>query len=169
VQVFADPEFTQTRFTCGTPGTIGEINVVLHNANFIVAGVDFSIDYPSGLTWLGDVVPDAGFISNEVVMAGNSPTGIAIAWHPCCSQDGSQGPIVLLRARYIWGQCDCSSMSQPDGFVVGGYTPLGKTQPTLVRLDDFQEFPAVGMTSPLCGGPLPVESTTWGRVKALYR
>ena len=153
-------------FPCGEPGTLLELTVVLHNVDFTVSAVDFSISYPSGMIWLADLPPD-GYVNNEVITIGQSPTGIAVAWHSCCMQNASAG-LVVLRVLILWS-AECNERCQYR--VVGGYAPLGKTQPSVIRYPDFSEHQAVGMTSffnrTRCS--VPVEPTTWGKVKSLYR
>ena len=166
LQVYTDPSLTETFYRCGAANTMSEVFVVLSNANFEVSAVDLHIDYPPSMMWLADLPPDAGYTGTEWVTIGNSPTGIAIAWANCCMRDGSQGPFVVMRSLVYWlGQCTCTPIG------IGGYEALGKSQPTLVRNGDFQEFPAVGL--PTYYNPyfcdVPVQPTTWGSVKALYR
>lgn len=165
VQVYFDPAFTQTQTDCpgGPPGSVvSDWYVVMNNWNMNVTGVDFSIAYPPQVFWLSDNLPD------PLTMAsiGQSPTGIAIAWANCCAQDGFQ-PILALIPNVLWGQCECAAGPYP--VRVGGYTPTGKTQPSAVRKEDFQEFSGVGMTSLICPGQIATEQSTWGQVKSLYR
>lgn len=166
VQVFTDPALQEPFYRCGTLNTTAELFVVVTGADFVVSAVDFHIEYPPSVTWLADFAPDANYFQNEWVTIGNSPTGIAIAWANCCMTDGSEGPFVVMRALVHWsGPCTCTP------FVVGGYEPLGKTQPTLVRNGDFTEFDAAGLATyynpAICD--LAVEQSTWGKVKSLYR
>jgi hypothetical protein len=165
LQVFTDPSLNERFYRCGTPGTTDEVFVVLRDAPFVVSAVDFSIQYPASMIWLADLPPTNDYTSNEWVSIGNSPTGIAVAWANCCMVDGAQGPFVVMRALVYWfGNCDCAPI------FVGGASPA-KTHPTMVRNGDFREFDVVGMLTVydpyLCD--TPVEATTWGRVKALYR
>jgi hypothetical protein len=166
IQVYFDTAHTQTQATCpgGAPfaGPPVELYVVMNNWNMNITGVDFSISYPPSLLWLGDNLPDP----ETQVLIGNSPTGVAIAYANCCYQNGFQS-VEVLRPLVLWGNCDCNQ--PPQAVVVGGYTPLGKTQPSAVRKEDFQEFSGVGMTSLICPGAIATEPTTWGQVKALYR
>jgi len=162
IQVYFDPAHTQTQTTCGTAGPPVSLYVVMNNWNFNITAVDFSIAYPPSLIFVADVLPDP-LTSN---MIGVSPTGIAIAYANCCAQDGFQA-VEVDRPLVIWGPCDCNHGPQP--VVVGGYTPLGKTQPSAVRKEDFLEFAGLGMTSLICAGEIATEPTTWGQVKALYR
>jgi hypothetical protein len=166
VQVYFDPAFTQTQANCpGTPPFSGppvDLYVVMNNWNMNITGVDFSISYPPALAWLTDNLP----LPDYQVKVGDSPGGIAIAYANCCAQDGFQ-PVLVLVPSVIWGNCDCNQGPQP--LVVGGYGPLGKTSPSAVRKEDFQEFSGVGMTSLICPGFIATEQSTWGQVKALYR
>lgn len=166
VQVYFDPNYTQTQSDCpgGAPfsGPPVELYVVMNNWNMNVTGVDFSISYPPALQWLADNLPDL----DTTIEVGDSPTGIAIAYANCCAQDGFQ-PILVLKPIVLWGVCDCNT--GPKAIVVGGYTPLGKTSPSAVRKEDFAEFSGVGMTSLICPGFIATEPSTWGQVKALYR
>jgi len=167
VQVYFDPAFTQTQATCpaGPPGSVlSELYVVMNNWNMNITGVDFSIAYPPQLTWLADQLPDP-LTSTSI---GDSPTGIAIAYANCCAQDGFTA-VLVLKPLVTWN-CDCAQ-APPGGYPVrvGGYTPLGKTQPSAVRKEDFAEFSGLGMTSLICPGVIATEQSTWGQVKALYR
>jgi len=161
IQVYFDPAHTQTQTTCGPQGQPTDLYVVMNNWNMNVTGVDFSISYPSVLVWLGDNLPDP-LTQTQI---GTSPTGIAIAYANCCYLNGFMS-VEVLRPLVLWGPCDCNT---PKAVVVGGYTPLGKTQPSAVRKEDFKEFSGVGMTSLICPGAIATEPSTWGQVKALYR
>lgn len=161
VQVYFDPSHTQAQAICGSPGSPVTLYVVMNNWNMNITGVDFSINYSSVLVWLADFLPDPV----TQVAIGQSPTGIAIAYANCCYLNGQQS-VEVLQPLVLWGPCDCSQ--NPYAVVVGGYTPLGKTQPTAIRKEDFQQFSGVGMTSLICAD-IATEPSTWGKVKALYR
>jgi hypothetical protein len=166
IQVYFDPAHTQAQTECGQQGTPANLYVVMNNWNMNVTGVDFSISYPSSLIWLGDNLPDP----STQTSIGQSPTGIAIAYANCCFLDGFISNEVLI-PLVLWGPCDCAlpPPDNPQKLVVGGYTPLGKTQPSAIRKEDFQEFSGLGMTSLICPGAIATEPSTWGQVKALYR
>ena len=169
ITVYGDSNFSFQPH-CGPLGTTYELVVVLHNANAVVSAVDFTIHYPPIFYWIFDQIGDASYTGTDktVVTIGNSQGGMAMAWHACCMPDGMQGSIVLIRPVVIWGPCDCNAFG---GYVVsvGGYTPLGKTEPSFISYPDFQEHTALGMDMWICPGSMPVESATWGKVKALYR
>jgi len=175
VQVYFDASWTQTQADCpgGAPfaGPPVELYVVMNNWNMNISAVDFSISYPLALLWVADNLPDSEGLS---VSIGQSPTGIAVAWANCCPPDGFL-PVLALKPLVLWGICDCNNHTvgdpnaMPQALVVGGYGALGKTNPTAVRKEDFVEFNGVGMTSLICPGPIAVQPSTWGQVKALYR
>jgi len=162
VQVYFDPNYTQTQAQCGTPGSPTQLYVVMNNWNMNVTGVDFSISYPPALVWIVDALPLPEFMS----VIGDSPTGVAVAWANTWEPSGFQ-PILALKPLVIWGACDCNQGPQP--LVVGGYTPANKLVPTAIRREDFAEFSGLGMTSLVCPGFIATEQSTWGQVKALYR
>lgn len=162
VQVYFNAAHTETQRDCGAPGTLDSLYVVMNNWNMNVTGVDFKVQLPPALIWLGDNLPDP----STQTKIGQSPTGVAIAYANCCYLNGYLSNDVL-HVLFLWGQCDCNT--GPKSIIVGGYTPAGKTQPTAVRKEDFQEFSGVGMTSLICPGVIATEPSTWGQVKALYR
>ena len=169
VQVYFDNAFTQAQADPDCPGAPGagppvELYVVLNNFNMEITAADFSIAYPPSMAWVGDQSPLADASLTSII--GASPSGVAIAWANCCSQDGFQ-PVLALRPLVIWLECACNG--GPQSLVVGGYAPLAKVNPTVVRKSDFQEFEGVGMTSLVCPGVIATEQSTWGQVKALYR
>jgi hypothetical protein len=162
VQVYFDPAHTQTQRSCGVTNSLDSLYVVMNNWNMNVTGVDFSIQFPAAMIYLADNLPDP--LTQQKI--GQSPTGIAIAYANCCYLNGFLSNDVL-HVLFLWGPCDCNA--GPKSVIVGGYTPLGKTQPSAVRKEDFAEFSGVGMTSLICPGIIATEPTTWGQVKALYR
>ncbi len=163
IQVYFDSEHSQTETACGGAGTLTTLYVVMNNWNMNITGVDFSVSYPSSLIWLADILPDP----STSVAIGQSTTGIAIAYANCCYLNGSVSQEVV-QVLALWSPwCDCRFGPMP--VVVGGYTPLGKTQPTAIRKEDFKQFSGIGMTSLTCYVPHAVEPSTWGQVKALYR
>lgn len=167
VQVYFDATHTQAQRNCpgAAPFTlIDSLYVVMNNWNMNITGVDFSIQYPPELVWIADHLVDPSIQAS----LGNSPGGIAIVYANCCPADGFQN-VEVLRPVVVWGVCDCATAQGPRPIVVGGYTPLGKTQPTAVRKEDFALFTGVGMTSLICPGPIAAQPSTWGQVKALYR
>ncbi len=162
VQVYFDAAHTQTQKVCGPTGSLTTLYVVMNHFNMNVIGVDFSVTHGSSLVWLADVLPNP----SSSTSVGQSPTGIAITYAGCCFLNGFLNPEVL-QVTMSWASCECGSETQP--VVVGGYTPLGKTQPSAIRREDLVTFSGVGMTSLIWCAPVATQPSTWGRVKELYR
>jgi hypothetical protein len=72
--------------------------------------------------------------------------------------------VVLQRVRFLWW---CSAgQSQAIAIVVVPHPETGKIR--AISWPDSEEVEAVGMTAIVC--PLnPVENSTWGHIKALYK
>jgi hypothetical protein len=169
IQVCEDDRYDML-YHCGQPSTLHELVVVLRYVpDDVVSAVDFSVHYPPGMIWLADNLPDPGYVNNEVVIIGSSPAGVAVAWHSCCMQSVPAGTqLVVLRPLILWtANCDLDFHCDP--ITVGGYTPLGKTAPSYIRASDFTEHAAVGIATYRADCITPVEPTTWGKVKSLYR
>ena len=162
VQVYFDAAHTQTQTQCGPSGNLTTLYVVMNNWNMNVVGVDFSVNYPPSLIWVADVLPNP----SSSTSVGQSPTGIAITYASCCYLSGFVNNEVL-QITASWASCECGGETQP--VVVGGYTPLGKTQPTAIRREDHVTFGGVGMVSLIWCAPVATQPSTWGRVKELYR
>ena len=162
VQVSFDAAHTQTQKLCGPSGNLTTLYVVFNNWNMNVIGVDFSVNYGPSLVWLADVLPNP----SSSTSVGQSPTGIAITYAGCCFLNGFLNSEVL-QVTASWASCECAGGTQP--VVVGGYTPLGETQPSATRREDLVTFSGVGMTSLVWCAPVATEPCTWGRVKELYR
>ena len=164
VHVYSDPAFDDNFIGCPPSnaqlGTPLLLYVVLHNWTEPFSAVDFSIIFPNELVYVADIAVDPV----GSVMIGTSPSGIAIAWGGCCLPDASTGTTLLLTILVLTAPgCNCH-----DAIRVSGYGPLSKSNPTLVRYPDFSEVQLYGMSSGMCG-TTPVEPTTWGKVKSLYR
>jgi hypothetical protein len=157
-QIYFDDAHTMAAMDCppAPPGTVLDtLHVVAHNFNNFIIATEFSIDYSSKLTWLGD-------ITTADVVIGNSPIGISQAWqYPL----NAFTPLRVMSAQVLWMCSGCAGsdntpvvvMPNPDTDVLA-----------YVSWPGLEAIPAVGMTSLICA-TVPVEETSWGRIKALYR
>jgi hypothetical protein len=180
VQVFleGDPStntYSRTEEVCKPPGTIQDAFVVFQSFGMFIWAVEFSIDYPPALLHAEDVYPpDALTIGTS--NANNGTGGIAIAWF---NPQNAFDPFLALRVRLIWtSNCFCGGSGGGTQVMrVRGYQYQlalnnngGQLHPRVVRWPDFAEIEGVGLDSYICSTrSVPVETTTWGRVKALYR
>jgi hypothetical protein len=167
-QVYFDNNFQTTQSVCGAPLTLAQLYVVMHNfPPYPIAGAAFSIDYPPALSWISEAVP-AGVKLGDSRSDNPGPGlgGVTIGFGYGILSPG----ILALTVNCAWTyNCDCYSGSQ--ALVVRGYRyndPNGTADPVGVTDETFDNLPAVGMTSLICG-QVAAESSTWGAVKALYR
>jgi hypothetical protein len=165
VALYSDASLSQCTLSDAGPGT-ADIYVVHRIAGsdaaaYGVVGIMFSLAPSAGFngTWLEDIVP-AGMLGNGI-----SPSGIAVGYISCRSVD-----TVVLNARYqIYGTSStCSNLEA---------APHPNNCCIITSTCTFQDFLEVdggrlvinADQSCLCDATVATESTTWGRIKAMYR
>jgi hypothetical protein len=161
VGVFFDQNLQYMWADCppGTPLTVLDTcYVALHNANMFVGSVEYMIEYPPYMSYMGDIVP--GISGEDYLKAGNSNTGIGVVWP--IPKNGFQGILVHM-TRFLWNCNGCDAGEQC--VMVLPHPDSGKIR--AIRWPDLWELPLVGMTSSICK-TVPVEENTWGGIKALY-
>ena len=131
------------------------------NAAAGVTGVMFALVPSPGFsgTWIEDIVP-LGLNRN-----GTSPTGIGVGYSTC-----RFGDLLVLQVRYQM-QGTSSSCSFLEAIAYPSFpwiltTTCGEGDPIPV---DGTRLMVNANQSCLCEGPLAVESSTWGRIKAMYK
>jgi len=130
------------------------LSFVLVGANAWVTAIEFSVDY-AWSTWHGDV-------HNATLVLGTSPDGVAMTWST--PQEG-HNPLLVMQAN-ITHHAFCSAEEKD----VATVRPHGVTgQLRAIRWPENQPLDLTGGVATMCGRPVPVETSTWGRVKALYR
>lgn len=160
VVVYFDNTFTQMDKCCpdAPAGTVvEELYVVANNFNCFVSGIEYTIDYPPALSWLGDFIDDATQLS-----IGNSPTGIGITW-PLPANGFN--PLLCQKANVLW-MCEAGDATADQLLTVLPYPSSGKVR--VIKWPDEAEVLGVGLVSVVCPTTIPVEETTWGGIKALY-
>jgi hypothetical protein len=154
--------YGETQSPCGQPGTQASLYLVAQNWNMLVTAVDYQLFFPQALVFDHDEYP---VVPGGYLNIGDSNKGNAISWG--LPRNGFS-PLLLVTTKVYWtGLCDCAA--GPQALVVGPYPESGNNSPTGVRWPDYVIFPAVGMTSLICPGPVATSETTWGGIKALYR
>jgi hypothetical protein len=160
VSVYFDNTLTQQAADCPavTPGTVAQtVYVVAANFNMWMQAIEYQIVYPAALTFLGDAVDPATQLS-----IGSSPLGIGITW-PLPAN--AFVPLVVQTANVLW-MCDNCDGFQNQQLVVIPHPSSGLVR--AIRWPDTQVVLGVGLTSLVCA-TIPVEETTWGGIKALYK
>ncbi len=158
VAIFFDKNLRYMSGSCpyAPVGTVLDtVYVVANNFDMWMNAIEYRIDYPPQLLYISDLPP-----ANTLVL-GNSPYGITIAWTiPANAFIG----LVVQKILVLW-QCDgCPGYNYP--VVVNPHPMTGYLR--AVRWPDLVTVDAIGMTSLICA-VIPVEETTWGGIKALYR
>ncbi|UCH84512.1 MAG: hypothetical protein JSW50_02125 [Candidatus Latescibacterota bacterium] len=142
---------------CPPDGTIDTLYIALTNANTFVTGVEFKVNYPAvAFSYLGD-------IWTQPVTVGTTATGISMGW-PNPQNGFTTIPICGVIIVWNCGGC-CPQTDIPLSVVTNPNT-------TFLGFTDFPNFlpvPAVGLTSTICACSIPVEESTWGKVKSLYQ
>ena len=142
------------------PGTeVSTIYVVAHNFNMWMNGIEYMINYPTELTWLGDSIgPDR-------LSIGNSPSGIGVTWPV---PGNGFGGLLVQTANVLWMCEGCSSNDITITVVRHPFTPWPETHLVrAVRWPDLGIVQGVGMAAAVCL-IIPVQETTWGGIKAQY-
>jgi hypothetical protein len=112
----------------------------------------------TGAVWISDTA------AYEVI--GNSQTGVVVPYGSC--QTGRAHILTINMIVEGTSETCCYYPVLPDPNVGSGRIEVLDCSETIVF--GIGEFSVVnGDISCPCGGPVPVEETTWGSVKALYR
>lgn len=161
VSIYFDKTFTETGKNCpvAPPGTVMDsIWVVANNFNMWMNAIEYTIEYPSKVLWVGDAFPP------DRLTIGSSPSGVGVSWPLPANAFGA---LVIQKARFFWmcDQCGPTDFDRNVPWTVLPY-PLQSTV-RAVRWPDLVIVPGVGMTSLICP-TTPVHETTWGGIKALY-
>ena len=136
---------------------------VVHTSSTVMLRASlFSAPIPAcmvGVTWIGD-------IHFWPLTNGDSQTGATVEYAANCTV----GPVVVLGIRYVTSGTTATCCRYP----LGPLAPARKVEAVLCGL--ILEFPEVapplavnGDATCNCNQPVPVEETTWGRIKSIYR
>lgn len=129
--------------------------IVVKNFGMWLQAIEYQVDYPAEMTWIGDDVGDA-------LAIGNTRDGIAESWPlPVNAFD----PFAVAKVSFMWnctGGCPVKNIP----IVIGPHPQTFKLR--ALRWPDLYEITAIGMTSLVCA-TIPVEESSWGKIKALYQ
>ena len=129
------------------------IRFIATDLDMWMSGIEFSVSYPSDVTWLGDTY-------FSTLHIGSSPDGIAMTWS---EPQNAYSPLLVMKANIIYH----ASIYQSDIRITSLPAPAsGRLR--AVRWPDNAEIDLLGGWVTFCGS-VPVHETTWGRVKALYK
>jgi hypothetical protein len=171
LQVYFDNGFLHTWGDCPAQpiGTVAQmIYVVAHNFDAWLNAIEYRLDLPPQLLFLGDM-PSPGSLS-----IGNSPEGIAIAFPVPLN---AYSPVLISTVSVLWMCDNCFPPNQDRLICFDVYPSSGYLR--AVRWPDLSLIYATAGTARICGSspplpkcaelPIPVERTTWGHIKAMYQ
>lgn len=157
VRIYFDEAFTVVHKDCPDepPGTVlDSLYVVAEDFNLWFNAIEYMILYPPEILFESDV--------NEGLNIGTSATGIATAWP---KPFWEHKPNMVNKVIFTW---NCQG-SQEEGIPI---QVVPHPQTGFIRAVEWWEHYfvyGVGMTGWIRASEVPVEDTSWGRIKALYK
>ena len=168
VAVYFDPGLQYQQGDCPTdlPGTVAQtLYVVANNFGIWMNAIEYSIAYPPQLMWLGDIdESDVGKLSlGSSPYIGDGTGGVGIAFSP--ARDGFV-QLEVQKVVVLWMCNDCGPANRDAPLIVMPFEPSGLVR--AVEWPNLNVHIGIGFRSLVCS-TTPVQETTWGQVKALYR
>ena len=153
VRVYFDTQLTAESKNCPAGGGVDSAFVVAQDFGNFIAGLELAIMFPPTMTWIADA-------NKPPASIGNSVTGISMGFP---LPQNAFGKLVVYTVVFNWNCTGC--LVTDDRVVVSAHPLTGFVRAT--QWPSLQFINAIGMTGLVCA-TVPVEETTWGRVKALY-
>jgi hypothetical protein len=155
VTVFFDESYEQTGIIPPGPLVFDTLYVVAGNFDMLASSIEYRVEQnPDYFVLVMDLV-DIGTIE------GSSYSGIRIHYDPPLNATNT---ILVERIQVIWnwvGVCQFANVP----LRIFPHPESGKIQ--AIRSPDLVPVEAVGQTAYICP-TVPVEETSWGRIKGLY-
>ena len=156
-----DPFFYQDT-KCGSPGTLDTLIIVARNFGWIVE-IDYCIEYPPCIFWIADFNTPITTIGYTWCDHPSGSGGISSVFDPPLNSN-PQVPLGLPLPVVAWVVFQWGTCSNDTPIVVAGHRIYGGP-----RTKNWISYVyGIGSTSIICPMEIPVEETTWGRIKALY-
>ena len=157
VQVYLDKNLTQTdrHDGCPPPATIDTVYVVASGFSSPITDIEYRIDAYANFEFAVELFP-SGFSG-----LGLTAEGVKVSFGAAID---ASDKVVIETIIGLWF-CGCGTPSFPYIEVLP-HPASGKIQAT--RHSDMAKIEAAGGYNALCG-LLPVEPSTWGKLKAMYR
>ena len=162
VQPYFNELHTETVLSSCPTDPVGTIYIVAHNWGIFFSAIEYQIDYSPQITFFGDNIDEANILS-----IGQSPSGIALAWKNTPGLAFTTLRLQEVSVYYTCSGCDDQNITVR----VVKHPASDPAQPShMVRALDFwqNEHWGVGMVAVICP-TVPVEETSWGGIKAMYR
>jgi hypothetical protein len=154
VMLYFDDFYVEGSKDC-SDGQVDSAFVVAKNFDLWLQAIEYKVDYPLQMIWISDDVGTS-------LAIGSTPVGIAQSWP---LPQNAYEPYRIAKVIFLWncfGGCVTTNVPvtiepHPDTFKLRA-----------LRWPDLSEMTAIGMTSLVCA-TIPVEETSWGQIKALYK
>ena len=167
LRIYFDSGLTSFSSECPPepPGMVlDSLFIVAFNLNAFISAIEFGIDYTSNLMWLAD--------DHTGLSIGNSDTGIAIAWP---FPQNAFTPLLVDKVYFLW-MCQNCSCGLNVCVCPQVHPETGRLRAVRWPDNEFiymNVLPGVLCAAPngdpcRCEQPVPVEETSWGKIKALY-
>ena len=143
----------QEQQVCQGNGVLDTLCIVAQNY-CPTDNIQFAIDYPPSITWVAD-------FDTQPATFGATPTGFNMSW----TVQQPPGSVFICHVLIQWN-CDNCDPPNNDPVRVVPHLVTGFLWSTSCGVLQVL-VPMVGLTSLVCA-TVPVEATTWGRVKELY-
>ncbi len=156
LQVFFDDEGTVSSRDCPPSQVVDSLTVYAFNFNMWISSIEYMIEYSPALSFCGDI------IAGRVRVTGNSEYGIVIEFRDLLE---TQAKTLIQKCCVVWFCTDCAEYVDTHNFV---FPNINTGRLGVVRYPDGAFINVAGFTSTTCPWVLPVQETTWGRVKSLY-
>ena len=153
-QIYFDDTYNQAAADCPGVGVLDTLYVVANNFNMWISAAEFAVSLPPQLQWIADM-------PNTPLAIGNTQSGVAYSWQ--LPQNGF-APFEATRILVSWNCDDCVGAQNSPVVVIPH--PV-TTHARVSRFPDNVLVDGIGMTSLVCA-TVPVEETSWGKLKALY-
>lgn len=122
-----------------------------------VTAMEFQIQLPAELTWVGEQY-------DAPLVIGDTQGGVALSWGTVPQWMADPRRVVAMTV--LWN-CDGCSGGQDKAINVLPNPQSGQLR--AIQWPDYNVMTITPQTSWVCPSPVAVESTNWGKIKALYR
>jgi hypothetical protein len=171
LQIYFDSDLSELCANCPNApsgSVLDTLYIVAIGFDAYISAIEYSVDYTSNLVWFADFTTGLNI--------GDTPSGIATAWP---TPQNAYSPFIVAEVLVIW-LCDAcippfNTALCPNAHPSTGYI-RATTWPNLNYIYATNRAACICPTSCVVpspctcpDSPIPVETTTWGQIKAIYK
>ena len=159
IGIYFDKDLTRTSLNCMGTGYLDTLYVGGKNFDTWVSTVEFRVNF-GGTT----MIPISEHMVNGALSLGTGfGAGITITWP--APRNGFE-PFIVEKILVMWQCDDCGAGKWDDAVSVLPHAGTGGI--TAIEWQTFKMLNATGTPSIACG-LVPIQETSWSRVKSLYQ